>query len=287
MEMVFTPGPGVKVLSHSDGVTISETAKPHASSGAEQASLPSSPELASLTFLTQWLLRRLDEQAAVIRCQQKTIEQQAAEIQEQAATIQALRDQLAKDSRNSSKPPSSDGYKKPPVLRTRSLRRSGERENGGQPGHTGRRLEPVQQPHHVELHPVTECDHCHTSLVEIPASDYEKRQVFDLPPVEVKVTEHQAEIKTCPQCGELTTAAFPPDVTQPTQYGPRIKAQATYFNVYQHIPLARTRETFSDLYGHPLEEDTIRHANGRIEQHIAPVTGTQETCIFITDHKVE
>jgi transposase len=220
--------------------------------------------------MVQQLLRRLDEQADVIRRQQETIEQQNAKIQEQAATIQSLRDQLAKDSHNSSKPPSSDGYQKPPVPRTRSLRRSGEKKTGGQLGHTGRRLEPVERPNHVEAHPVTACDRCHASLAEVPVADYEKRQVFDLPPVEVEVTEHRAEIKVCPQCGKLTTATFPSDVTQPTQYGPRIKAQATYFNVYQHIPLARTRETFGDLYGHSLEEDTIRHANARIEKAVAP-----------------
>jgi transposase len=195
------------------------------------------PELASLTFMVQRLLRRVDEQADVIRRQQETLEQQKAQIQEQAATIQTLRDQLAKDSRNSSKPPSSDGYQKPPVPRTRSLRRSGEKQTGGQLGHTGRRLEPVAQPNHVEVHPVTACEHCHTSLAEVPVTDYKKRQVFDLLPVEVEVAEYWAEIKACPQCGALTTAAFPSAVTQPTQYGPRIKAQATYFNVYQHIPL--------------------------------------------------
>jgi transposase len=222
--------------------------------------------------LIQGLLRCLSEQAATIGRQQKMIEQQKAKLQEQAVTIQALRDQLAKNSRNSSQPPSSDGYNKPAVPRTTSLRRSGEKKTGGQPGHTGRRLEPVEQPNHVKVHPVTACDHCHASLTEVSITDYEKRQVFDLPPVEVEVTEHQAEIKVCPQCGKPATAAFPPDVTQPTQYGPRIKTQATYFNVYQHIPLARTRETFDDLYGHPVEEDTIRHANARIEQQIAPTT---------------
>jgi len=275
MEVIFTPGPEVKVISHSEGVTINETAN-DSSSGARTPPLSVSPTLppglASLASMAQWLLQRLYEQAGVIRRQRETIEQQKTEIQEQAATIQSLRDQLAKDSHNSSKSPSSDGYEKPPVPRTRSLRHSGEKKTGGQPGHTGHRLEPVEQPDHFEVHPVIECAHCHASLADVPVTDYEKRQVFDLPPVRVEVTEHQAEIKVCPQCGELTTAAFPPDVTQPTQYGPRIKAQATYFNTYQFIPLARTSEMFGDLYGHSLGEDTIRHANGRIEEEIVPTT---------------
>ena len=275
MEVVFTPGPGVKVLSHSDGVTMNETTG-DSPSVAERVSLsvpPTSPlDLASLTIIVQGLLRRLDEQADVIRRQRETIEQQAIQIQEQAATIQSLRDQLAKDSRNSSKP-TLQRWVRETFCATHEQSATLWREGDGRaPGHTGRRLEPVEHPHHVEIHPVTACDHCRASLAEVPVTDYERRQVFDLPPVEVAVTEHRAEIKVCPRCGELTTAAFPSDVTQPTQYGPRIKAQATYFNVYQHIPLARTRETFGDLYGHPLEEDTIRHANGRIEEAIAPTT---------------
>lgn len=270
MKVTFTPGPGVKVLSHSEGVIINDVTAPQPSAIAAPAEEvprftlpPSSSGVISKYPLVEWLLDRLHEQAATIRRQQATIE-------EQAATIQALRDQLAKSSRNSSKPPSSDGYKKPSVPRTRSLRRSGERKSGGQPGHPGRRLEPVEQPDHLKTHPVTECAHCHASLAEVSVTDYDKRQVFDLPPVRVEVTEHQAETKVCPHCGERTTAEFPPDVTQPTQYGPLIKAQATYFNVYQHIPLARTSETFADLYDHPLSEDTIRHANERIEEGVAP-----------------
>ena len=178
-------------------------------------------------------------------------------LEQLANRIQVLEDQVAKNSGNSGKPPSSDGYQKPTP---KSLRKRHGRKSGEQVGHTGYTLKAVKHPDWVEVHRVRECHYCHGSLERVEVTGYKKRQVFDVPKVHIGVTEHQAEIKHCPHCGEVCQADFPEGVTQPAQYGDEIKSQAVYFNQYQLLPLERVSEALETLYGQPIAEGTIMDA---------------------------
>jgi transposase len=214
-------------------------------------------------------LEKLDKEMliAIILTWQQQVQRLQQIVDEQAAMIQALRDQLSKNSRNSGKPPSSDGLQKP---HTRNLRQKTGRRSGGQKGHRGYTLKMVEKPHHVQLHTVSRCTHCAADLRSVQPCQVERRQVFDVPPVHVEVTEQQAEVKVCPRCGHQVKGDFPPDATQPVQYGPRIKAQASYLNTYQLIPLARTCETLGDFYGHTPAENLILAANAEVVSGIEP-----------------
>jgi transposase len=224
---------------------------------------------ASLQRLTREQLLQLNKEtlvdlmlASLARIHE--LEQQATQ---QNDRIQKLEDQLAKNSQNSSNPPSSDGLKKP---KTKSLRQQSGKSKGGQKGHQGHTLEMVSNPHHREVCPLTICPHCAHDLSQIPATAHEKRQLFDLPPIEIEVTEYQAEIKQCPHCQKQAKATFPEHVTAPVQYGPRLKAQAVYLNQYQLLPWARTCEAFGDLYNHQPTESFLQECLQSCHERIMP-----------------
>lgn len=172
------------------------------------------------------------------------------------ARIQSLEQQLAKNSGNSSKPPSSDGYQKPAP---KSLRKPSGKKSGGQPGHEGNTLARVENPDHIVIHPLNSCV-CGADLSKTPAQDYESRQVFDLPKPKLDVTEHRCEIKECFNCGERSTASFPEEITAPAQYGSSLRSFLVYLKDGQLLPLNRISQLCADLFGVEVNPATIESA---------------------------
>lgn len=161
---------------------------------------------------------------------------------------------LAKDSHNSSLPPSRDhGTRKPLGQRPRS-----QKPSGGQAGHTGHTLQAVEQPDEVIVHRPERCEHCQGELAALAGQVVERRQVHDLPPLRLRVQEHQVETVCCPHCQQQSRASFPVGVNAPVQYGPGVRAVAVYLSQYQLLPLQRTGELLADLWAAPVSEGAIR-----------------------------
>src|SRR5882724_2998170 len=158
--------------------------------------------------------------------------------------VVALEARLNKDSHNSSKPPSSDGLGKKPA--PRSLRSKTGRKQGGQKGHPGTTLDFCDTPDARVPHIPTCCQGCGACLESAEVVGEQRRQVVDLPPIRLEVTEHVAQTRRC-DCGVTTTAAFPEEACEPIQYGPRLKALGVYLRDYQLLPFARCTQLLSDL----------------------------------------
>jgi len=182
------------------------------------------------------------------------IDQLTAQVAELTARVGVLEAQLAQNSRNSSRPPSSDPPWQPPP---RSLRKPSGRSSGGQPGHPGRTLECVAEPHQTVIHRPTQCPRCGASLEAAEVTAVTRRQVFELPPLSLEVTEHLAQSCCCPACAASCAATFPAEVSQPAQYGPRLRALALYLDQYQLLPLARAGQLLGDLFGQAPSEGTL------------------------------
>ena len=170
------------------------------------------------------------------------------------ARVKELESRLNLNSKNSGKPPSSDGY----VRKVRDKRDNQKKKRGGQPGHQGNTLTQSPNPDHIEVHKPDLCSCCGSNLENGKIIRIEKRQVFDLPPPpEIEVTEHQSFTVSCPHCGSITSGDFPENVVTSVQYGSRIKSHLAYLVHYQLIPYERVTELCSDLFGFSISPGTI------------------------------
>jgi transposase len=199
-----------------------------------------------------------------------------ARIAEQDAQIAELRRQLAASSRNSSKPPSSDGLDKPAPT---SLRGRSGRQPGGQPGREGRTLRQASTPDEVMVHEPGACAGCGGTLgAEDAPAGMIRRQVFDIPKITVRVVEHRLLSRRC-ACGVRTTAAGPAGVTAPVSYGPHAAAIAVYLVLGQHLPVERTAGLLADLFGTPMATGTVAAWTTRAAAGLEPFTAAVRTAL--------
>jgi transposase len=204
---------------------------------------------------TQQLLTRLEAALARIA----TLEAENAE----------LKRRLGLDSGNSSKPPSSDGLKKPP---TKSLREKGKRPTGGQPGHAGTTLKQVDQPDSRVDVTANECDSCGADLQAAAPKQRIRRQVFDVTPAKPHVTEYFGDVKECQTCGRRVQPRFPPEIEHAVQYGPEISAWAVNLSVQHMLPLNRVQEILAEILGSSApSEGTISAMLARAYQRLESV----------------
>jgi len=196
-----------------------------------------------------------------------------SQLTEQVKTLQA---RVAKDSHNSSLPPSSDRF----VRQPRSLRKTSEKKGGGQQGHAGRTLQMTATPDEVIVHGVERCECCQQDLTRVAAVRVERRQVVEVPTPQVIVREHQVEAKCCPSCQHQTTAAFPSGVRAPVQYGASIAACAVYLSQQQLLPYARVCEVLEDLLGIALSEGSLREMIERCATQLETVEPQIKTALL-------
>jgi transposase len=200
--------------------------------------------------------------------------------------IQQLETQLAQDSHNSSKPPSSDSYKRSP--KQRSLRKKSSKTPGAQPGHKPAKLEMSQHPDQIVPHFPQKCHCCELpfSITTAPENEfeYEARQEFELPlPVKLVVTEHRSYCLTCPACATSTKAAFPPQLIQTTQYGFGLRALLVYLSQQQLLPYARVTELVAHLTGQTVSPGTVYHAVAQTAQQLEAVEERTKRALHQSD----
>jgi transposase len=194
----------------------------------------------------------------------KVLEGQIDCLQERVKTLEG---QQAKDSHNSSLPPSSDRFVRP----AKSLRQKSGKSPGGQTGHRGHHLRQVEVLDEVLTHRVERCEHCQQDLRAHPAEMPERRQVMDLPTKRLWVTEHRVEEKQCPVCYHLTRAPFPAAVRAPAQYGTTIQTLATYLVEGQAVPYARASQLLKELLGIQLSAGSIATFVNTCHEQLAEV----------------
>lgn len=207
--------------------------------------------------LIEALMKENSELKQLLYSLNTSMEQQSVMIEQLNQTIAELNEKFNKNSKNSSKPPSSDGLKKPV---TKSLRQKSGKKPGGQQGHDGNHLAITTDPDEVKKHFPKACINCPniSKCIGQRACVVEKRHVIDAV-VTIHVTEHQKySFRKCPfHEGNILQGAFPAGVSATVQYGDNLNALAVALNTVGMVSIKRTHEILGSVFSIPLSTGTI------------------------------
>lgn len=174
-------------------------------------------------------------------------------VKTQAEEIARLKEQINKNSRNSSKPPSSDGYKKP---QPKSMRQKSGMKPGAQIGHEGHGFKLAHEVDEIIYHAPSECEACGKALISTQDRVTETRYSEDIN-IEVRLTAHQTTECVCPDCGHVTRGTFPDNINSTMQYGDTLKSLAVALNTAGTVSINRTHEILQSVFGIPISTGTI------------------------------
>jgi transposase len=221
----------------------------------------------------------LRQQNSILLEQVKQIPALQEIITQLSEQVKQLQERLAKDSHNSSLPPSSDRFTR--QSKSRSLRTQSGKKAGGQPRHQGRTLQMSAAPDEiVQLPRVVKCQHCQGDLTEVAVKTIERRQVIDVPaPPPLQITQYEGEWKQCPHCQGYTSTTFPAGISAPVQYGPRLGAMAVYLTSQQLLPRGRTAEVLADLAGVQISQGTLTTMIKRAASLLKPIEEQIKTAL--------
>jgi len=182
--------------------------------------------------------------------------------------VQDLKERLSKyenpkNSTNSSVPPSQDLNRK-----TKSLRKKSNKKVGGQKGHKGFKLQKHKNIDKIIVHDITQCQCCKAELPK--DGEIKTRQIFDIPKIQIEITEHRTITKICSHCGAKNKSNFPEYLVQEAQYGNNIKALAVYLQNYHMIPYKRCSEIIFDLTGHHISVGSLANFHSVIYKDLEP-----------------
>jgi transposase len=227
--------------------------------------------------MTEEEVRQLKEvHAAQLAEKDQRIEELESLLMAALLRIEELERRLGKDSHNSSKPPSSDGFRR----KIREKRKKSERHSGGQKGHRGQTLVQVETPDRVIEHRPATCEKCQHDLHEVAGAVKERRQIHDLPELRLEVEEHQSVEVCCPSCHTRMRGGFPPHVRAAAQYGPRVQALTIYLSQFQLLPMERVCETLADLCHCQLSEGTLVTWIEQAAQRLEPIQERIKTLLL-------